>query len=66
MQAYFAYIKATFQPELQADAKVILGQYYRLQRRSDSKNAGMNLVYLSHFLHLTLCQLVQLFVCWKV
>lgn len=41
MQAYFSYIKATFQPELQPEAKIILGQYYRLQRRSDGKNAGV-------------------------
>jgi hypothetical protein len=49
IQAYFAYIKSTFQPELQPAAKIILGQYYRLQRRSDGKHAGMYNLFLDNF-----------------
>ncbi len=41
MQAYFSYIKSTFQPMLKPEAERVLSEYYNLQRRSDGKNAGM-------------------------
>lgn len=46
MQAYFSYIKATFHPILTPEAKRILGQYYCLQRKSDSKNAARTTIRL--------------------
>eukprot|EP01137_Pigoraptor_chileana_P005575 Opistho-2@48836 len=40
LQAYVCYVKQKFQPRLSLEAEAVLGAYYRLQRRADTRNAA--------------------------
>ncbi|KAJ3332367.1 DNA helicase mcm9 [Blyttiomyces sp. JEL0837] len=46
MQAYVAYVKANFDPDLTENANLILKRYYQLQRASDLRNAARTTIRL--------------------
>ncbi|ETV98869.1 hypothetical protein, variant 1 [Aphanomyces invadans] len=46
LQAYFCYVKETFQPRLSRSAMTVLQRYYQLQRSSDMRNAARTTIRL--------------------
>ncbi|CAK4071381.1 unnamed protein product [Aphanomyces euteiches] len=46
LQAYFCYVKETFQPRLSRTAMTILQRYYQMQRSSDMRNAARTTIRL--------------------
>ena len=44
IQAYIAYVKSEFKPELNEEAEKILQKYYVLQRSADTRNAARTTV----------------------